>query len=400
MYVFTDRMCSSLCSQSSHSLHFRSCQFPILFGGGVGSHLNCSFPDFSKQAGFVADWSADFGSVSVNGDAASGAEVQTAPMDPSEGSEGAEGEAQDLPHADAWQTIEDRASSPQDREAATAADAEVRNWESQPNPILHLCEDDEAEKAGSEDDVAGQEGRRKSTPGLIFTNEYGEQVEDCIDAKHNKWARSSEGSVSEYETAEEWGDGGQGAGWMSADEELSENKATEPDGLREVKQVSTQCDKQDRNEFDLCSETQGVAAFNSDPFAETQLGCVFDRDPFAEDQFRDVGGVFEGVVLVPGNGWDADPFANSFAAVGSASSTMSWQEVNDSSGFETSVVQQNSASGTTAEGIKDVKVSRIHKDPENSDMSEDEAANRRFGNLYQQLDTEKEEVLNLFPFTV
>uniref|UniRef100_A0AAQ6IIV6 BAR domain-containing protein n=1 Tax=Anabas testudineus TaxID=64144 RepID=A0AAQ6IIV6_ANATE len=569
----------------------------------------------AADAGFVADWSADFGSMSANGEAASGADTQVAPGVPAERPEGVQGGtqggAQSLPGADGWQLIGDKAPPPQDSEAATAAQDEVRNWAPQTKPKPNFCGDDENEtgQASSEDDVAGrQEDRRKSTPGLIFTNEYGEQVEDSSEDRGDKWSRSPEGSGSEYETAEEWGDGGQGGGWMSADDELSEWSVGGPDSVTGVRQISIQSDTQDRNnsteeeeqqknrmfspevdkalietqrgldktglhletqrggafdsdslaktwgggafdsnplaetwgggafdseplaetqgggafdtdplaetrgggafdtdplaetrgggafdtdplaetrgggafdsellaetqgggvfdtdplaetqrggafgsdpfaetqggsafDSDPFAETQGGGAFDSDPFAETQRGGAFDSDPFAETQvggafdsdpfaetqvggafdsdlfaetqvggafdsdpfaetkFGNKGGVSEGEVLVPG--WGVDPFANAFPAVSSASSTTSFQEVKGSSGIESSVAQQNSAfiSGTTAGGIKDVNVTRVHKEPENSDMSEDEAANRRFGKLYQQLDTEKEEVLD-FP---
>ncbi len=39
----------------------------------------------------------------------------------------------------------------------------------------------------------------------------------------------------------------------------------------------------------------------------------------------------------------------------------------------------------------------FHKEPENSDLSEDEVANRRYGKLYQEIDTEMEEVPDFLP---
>lgn len=366
-------------------------------------------------------------------------------------------EAQGLPQADGWQLIGETATSPQDSEAASAAQDEVRNWASQTKSKPYLCGDDENERrqAGSEDDVAGQQQRRKSTPGLIFTNEYGEQVEDSTwDDRGDKWSRSPEGSGSEYETAEEWGDCGQGGGWVSADDELSEGLVGGPDGVTNVREILTKSDIQQRNDsaegelskkqtfctdvYKAFCETQGVAyktgfwsetqgqgvfdseslvesqgrgAFDSDPFAEAQGGGVFDSDPFAEThregvfdldylvetKFANKGGVSEHEDLDPGDGrcgWDGNPFATIFSPVSSASNITSCQV--SSSDLESSLTQENSAStcGTTAEGIKDVNIPRIHKEPENSDMSEDEAANRRFGKLYQELDTEKEEVLD------
>uniref|UniRef100_A0AAQ6ISA4 SH3 domain-containing protein n=1 Tax=Anabas testudineus TaxID=64144 RepID=A0AAQ6ISA4_ANATE len=252
----------------------------------------------AADAGFVADWSADFGSMSANGEAG-----------------GTQGGAQSLPGADGWQLIGDKAPPPQDSEAATAAQDEVRNWAPQTKPKPNFCGDDENEtgQASSEDDVAGrQEDRRKSTPGLIFTNEYGEQVEDSSEDRGDKWSRSPEGSGSEYETAEEWGDGGQGGGWMSADDELSEWSVGGPDSVTGVRQISIQSDTQDRNnsteeeeqqknrmfspEVDkalietqrgldktgLHLETQRGGAFDSDSLAKTWGGGAFDSNPLAE----------------------------------------------------------------------------------------------------------------------
>ncbi|KAF0046391.1 hypothetical protein F2P81_000024 [Scophthalmus maximus] len=486
----------------------------------------------AAEGGFVADWSADFGSMSTNGETSSSAEAPGAT-----GLEEVQGETQ------GWsQGGGDRATSPQDSEAATAAEHEVSKWDSQTYPNIHPTavrgDEDQTGQADS-----GLADRRKSTPGLIFTNEYGEQIEDNTEDRGEKWSRSPDGSGSEYETAEEWGEGGQGGGWVSADDELScasdgwggreelLGKKTERD-LCETQGPSGEtqeggvfdsdpfAETTGEGAFDLVSspdtqgggafdsvpfaetmgegvfdlvpssetqaggafdsvpfaERQGGGAFVSDPFAETQGGGAFDSDPFAETMGEgafdlvpssetQAGGAFDSVPfaetqgggafdLVPsretqgggafdsdpfaetqgggestkcgnkgcgfdfdqfdemsgeggvsfsgeGSGWDADPFANSFPAATSgterpASSTVSWQELSENSGFESSVAQQNSVSfyGTTAEGIKDTNIPRNPKEPENSDMSEDEDANRRIGKLYQELDTEKEEVLD------
>ncbi|XP_076601985.1 amphiphysin isoform X3 [Chaetodon auriga] len=618
----------------------------------------------AADAGFVANWSADFGSLSSNGDTTSGAEAAAIGPEGTQG--GGQGGAQGWP-----QPGGDTTTPPQDSEATTA-EVEVSSPDSQFNPNLNPSADrgdeDETGQADSEGDSAWQEDRRKSTPGLIFTNEYGEQIEDCTEDRQDKWSRSPDGSGSEYETAEEWGDVGQGGGWASADDEISyedrqpvnasEGWGSGCDGVEQVLPKSSEADRncsaeeelpgkqtnltsvcreysesageQDKQAFTLetqgggafdsgpfaetqtggafdsdpfvetqtggafdsdpfaetqtggafdcdtfaetqgggtfdcdpfvetqgvgafdsdplsetqgggvfdsdpSAETQGGGAFNSDPFAETQGGGVFDSDPFAEiqgggafdsDPFAETqgGGVFDSdplaetqgggafdsdpfaetqgsgvfdsdpfaetqgggafdsdpfaetqgggafdsdpfaetqgsgvfdsdpfaetqgggafdsdpfaetqgggafnsdpfaktqgggafesdpfaerqfgdkgggegrvVATEDGNGWDTDPFANSFPA---ASNTTSRQEVSDSSGFNSSIAQRNSAPVSAAEEIKDVNIPRIHKEPENSDMSEDEAANRRFGKLYQELDTEKEEVTDAF----
>ncbi|XP_070831285.1 amphiphysin isoform X3 [Chaetodon trifascialis] len=575
----------------------------------------------AADAGFVANWSADFGSLSSNGDTTSGAEAAAIGPEGTQG--GAQGGAQGWP-----QPGGDTTTPPKDSEAATATEVEVSSPDSQSNPNLNPSADrgdeDETGQADSEGESAWQDNRRKSTPGLIFTNEYGEQIEDCTEDRQDKWSRSPDGSGSEYETAEEWGDGVQGGGWASADDEISyedrhpvndsEGWGSGCDGAEQALPRSSEADRncsaeeelpgkqtnltsvsysesageQDKQSFtsktqgggafdsdpfaetqgggafdsdpfaetqgggafdsdpfaetqgggafdsvpsaetqvggtfdsdplaetqgggafdsdpfaetqgggafdsDPFAETQGGGAFDSDPFAETQGGGAFDSDPFAETQGREVfdsvpsaetqgggaldsdpfaetegggvfdsdpfaetqgggafdsdpfaetqgggvfdsdpfaetegggvfdsdpfaetegGGVFdsdpfaerqfgdkgggEGRVVATGggNGWDTDPFANSFPGV---SNTTSSQEISDSSGFNSSIAQRNSAPVSAAEEIKDVNVPRIHKEPENSDMSEDEAANRRFGKLYQELDTEKEEVTDAF----
>ncbi|XP_053294922.1 amphiphysin [Pleuronectes platessa] len=79
----------------------------------------------AADGGFVADWSADFGSVSANGDTSSSAEAPgAAAVEPDETEGEAEGGAQDLHQADGWQAGGDTATNPQDSEAATATENE------------------------------------------------------------------------------------------------------------------------------------------------------------------------------------------------------------------------------------------------------------------------------------
>uniref|UniRef100_A0A3P8YMM7 Amphiphysin n=1 Tax=Esox lucius TaxID=8010 RepID=A0A3P8YMM7_ESOLU len=152
----------------------------------------------------------------------------------------------------------------------------------------------------------------------------------------------------------------------------------------------------------FASDPFGGGAFESDPFAETQGGGAdvgFVTDPFAETTGESVAG------------WAADPFANSDSAqwadfptpsteTGRTDDSGSWQEVSDSSGFFSSGSDVSQAGNLFASfpgpGREAVDqggvVRRAHKEPENSDLSEDEVANRRYGKLYQEIDTEKEEV--------
>ncbi|KAM9321736.1 amphiphysin [Pholidichthys leucotaenia] len=164
----------------------------------------------AADSGFVVDWSADFGSMAANGDTAPGAEAPTDSGAPDAEPQG-EGGAQSWPQAEGTQLGRDTAMPTQEREA-TAAEDKVSSWSYQTNPHQSVAEELEQ----GDKDWGGQEDRRKSTPGLIFTNELGEQIEDSTEDRRDKWSRSPDGSGSEYETAEEWGDGGQGGGWDSA----------------------------------------------------------------------------------------------------------------------------------------------------------------------------------------
>ncbi|XP_029970358.1 amphiphysin isoform X2 [Salarias fasciatus] len=84
----------------------------------------------AADGGFVADWSADFGSMSANGDAAaSGAEAPAAPGSPSAGPEAAqaevEGGAQSWPQAEGRQPGGDTASPTEDSEAPAAEEEDA-----------------------------------------------------------------------------------------------------------------------------------------------------------------------------------------------------------------------------------------------------------------------------------
>ncbi|XP_047445793.1 amphiphysin isoform X2 [Mugil cephalus] len=80
----------------------------------------------ATDSGFVPDWSADFGSVSANGDAGSGAEAPDAPGATAVGPEGVQGETQSWPQAEGLQPGADPATPTQDCNAKAAED-EVAN---------------------------------------------------------------------------------------------------------------------------------------------------------------------------------------------------------------------------------------------------------------------------------
>ncbi|XP_056266466.1 amphiphysin isoform X4 [Pseudoliparis swirei] len=290
----------------------------------------------AADTSFVADWSADFGSLSAKEDAAPGVEAPAVGLERAQG--GAQGGAQDLPQTDGWQPGADTTTPPQDSEVATAAEDEVSSWNYQTNPNLHssAVRADEVETRQSDSvGATGQEDRRKSTPGLIFTNEYGEEIEDSTEDRGDEWSGSPDRFGSEYETAEELGDAGQGGGWASADDELSYEDCPPVNvseglgcghgggaglGSQTVEQAYPESEAAEEEltgkEYDLKSvysdpfaETRGGGAFDSDPFAETRGGGAFDSDPFAETRG---GGAFDSDPFAEtrgGGAFDSDPFA-------------------------------------------------------------------------------------------
>ncbi|XP_043990189.1 amphiphysin isoform X4 [Gambusia affinis] len=172
----------------------------------------------AADAGFVADWSADFGSMSANGDVAS-ATVPVASGTLAEGEQvGVQGGAECWPQAESSLPAGDT-TAVQDSEPRDEGD-EVRSWETMTHSNLHPSTTsnakDEADQVEVDSEDVVLENRRKSTPGLIFTNEFGEDIEDGTGDRRDKRSRSLDGSGSEYETAEEWADGGQGGGWDAA----------------------------------------------------------------------------------------------------------------------------------------------------------------------------------------
>ncbi|XP_047445799.1 amphiphysin isoform X7 [Mugil cephalus] len=79
----------------------------------------------ATDSGFVPDWSADFGSVSANGDAGSGAEAPDAPGATAVGPEGVQGETQSWPQAEGLQPGADPATPTQDCNAKAAEDEDA-----------------------------------------------------------------------------------------------------------------------------------------------------------------------------------------------------------------------------------------------------------------------------------
>ncbi|MEQ2162170.1 hypothetical protein GOODEAATRI_017077 [Goodea atripinnis] len=152
--------------------------------------------------------------MSANGDVASAA-VPIASEMPEGQQVGVQGGAQCWPQAESSPPGGDT-TSVQDSEPRRKED-EVSSWETLIHSNLHpsTVSDvrDKTQQVELDSENVGKENCRKSTPGLIFTNEFGDEIEDGTGDEGDKRSRSLDGSVSEYETAEEWADGGQGGGW-------------------------------------------------------------------------------------------------------------------------------------------------------------------------------------------
>ncbi|KAL7876317.1 hypothetical protein AOLI_G00112800 [Acnodon oligacanthus] len=453
----------------------------------------------ASDTGFTANWTADFGSAGASAED-SGA-VQPA------------ADGQGWPPADGWPT-----------EAAPQGEAttdEVRSWDMEHNPETNPdsdpctvgvdvakqqlgqkvteagCTTDQCqwaegqERLGKGEPTAVLEERRQSMPGIIFTNEFGQEIPEAIEGSgqelytaqdggdSSKWYLSGQtdvdGSGSEYETAEEWGDApGQNGGWISADDELdsAENegpntvtqegfadwgttntvsplqeqsapagldfssntftvnwdqpsmaepvKPNEVTGFVQQSSVSSTTDPTEQKES-LGSSLLNISesTLSSDPFS------ISESDPFGNDPFATSGGDPFGTGNDPFANTEKDPFGQSEAdaselpkkdasAPEEKSSKGSWQEVSGSSGFFSSDGQGDFVAGWPGEsgqtqdqfasfpGQNDIpgpkttaaEIPAGLKEPENSDLSEDEVANRRYGKLYQEIDTEKDEVTN------
>ncbi|XP_077367859.1 amphiphysin isoform X2 [Festucalex cinctus] len=266
-----------------------------------------------SESGFVADWSADFASAATNGEAGAGEGAAGAPSGVEGGDGGGRGDEATPPPA------------PEDSEAA-GDEVSGRDRPSQSHPDLLYGVADQLEE-GQAELGAGEGGRRKSTPGLIVTNEFGERIEDGSERATDQRSGSPDGSGSEYESAEEWAGEAQRSRDRRPDAERSVND--------EQKTDVTSADAESKDlrpgmeaDSDPFAGTQkgGQGGFASPPFAEMQGGGTFDLDPFAHveeggglgsDPFaesREGEGTFDWdpfVGLQRGGAFDSDPFAES-----------------------------------------------------------------------------------------
>ncbi|KAM8838672.1 amphiphysin isoform 3-T3 [Synchiropus picturatus] len=281
------------------------------------------------ETGFVADWSADFGSMGAKEESAPSAEEAAAQESSEVPEEPAEG-ATVQPEANPPLTS---GGSPTQAEDAEVAEDKVSSVDS---PTPHTCNPDPPKRSSS----VGEEGGHEPCRGLRpLTNE---------NARHmDTRSKSPDGSGSEYETAEEWVDGSQtsdrsaaaadrgsrveshgcGSGPAVVEEASSELSAVGSDAeMHRCDGSHTELNNagdQGALGSDPFAETQGdVGALGSDQFAETQGDVgAFDSDPFAETQ-GDVGA------------FDSDPFAERQGDVGALGSDQFAETQGDVGAFD------------------------------------------------------------------
>ncbi|KAM9790834.1 amphiphysin isoform 2-T2 [Syngnathus typhle] len=146
-------------------------------------------------------------------------------------------------------------------------------------------------------------------------------------------------------------------------------------------------------ESDPFARALGAGAVPSDPFAETQGPDSSDCTPFAVSWARNDADCLKleanlaaECSLASGDvGSWGDPFANSLCAA-SADADVSWKQAGKSSCSDPP--NERTSSATDVQGVN---VAKVRKEAETLDMSEDEAANLRFGKLYYGVAKEKEE---------
>ncbi|XP_049603716.1 amphiphysin isoform X2 [Syngnathus scovelli] len=154
-------------------------------------------------------------------------------------------------------------------------------------------------------------------------------------------------------------------------------------------------------------ESETAGAFESDPFARALEAGAVPSDPFAETRGPDSSDCTLFAVSWATNdagcskleanlaadcslpsgdvGSWGDPFANSLCAA-SADADVSWKQADKNSCSDPP--NERTSSATAVQGVN---VAKVRKEAETSDMSEDEAANLRFGKLYYGVAKEKEE---------
>ncbi|KAG9355900.1 hypothetical protein JZ751_000744 [Albula glossodonta] len=320
----------------------------------------------------ASDWAADFSSPAAtageNGDQGEAA----APAADEGQFPAVQEEGQAWPPADAW-----GAEATQAQEET--AGAEVRGWDTDqshhPNPDSDPFGagggEVEPKLEGNEQSWGeeGGEAEDQSMPGIIFTNEYGQEIQDTTegsepglystqgsgDGSKLDWGlpgqAGSDWSGSEYETADEWADGaGQNGGWVSAEEEavavesigVTVQEAAEQPGVQGGVEEQggfadwgTTGDKTDPFQTQAEGENAGfpnepadgawfqeagptapvTKQADADPFGGADAFATSQADPFAQASASEpvldfVSDPFAEPLVGEGAGWAADPFAS------------------------------------------------------------------------------------------
>ncbi|KAJ8272686.1 hypothetical protein GJAV_G00092200 [Gymnothorax javanicus] len=337
----------------------------------------------------ASDWAADFSGFAATSETA-GAAAAAAGESAEGEAKAAEGEA--WPPAEGWaqeaaavQEAESAETAAAEAEAAEAetvggetVEAEVSSWNPEQILLPHsgsaqFCLGNggvESNRQGEELNPEGEElgsvvkgeGRDKSTPGIVFTDEHGQEIQDVTEGSElglypsqagafTDGARlSSDWSGSEYETADEWAEsGGRNGGWASAEEEPEdvegavEGAAEQPnlEGIGEVEEPGGFADwgrgdwadpfqeqaevesSQPAKEswFQAAEPTVPVAATvpteskAADPFKAPNAFTNPQVDPFSQAVGADlvldfVSDPFADPPGVAGGEWASDPFAS------------------------------------------------------------------------------------------
>ncbi|GAA6108389.1 amphiphysin isoform X15 [Tachysurus ichikawai] len=212
----------------------------------------------ASDSGFNDNWTADFGSAAQDvGDAqpatdgqgwppADGWPTDTVPQEEATGEVRRDTKYDQEPNPDCEECALKSGKIDPPFNQQLVQDGTEEGWESEQScsDTLHSEWTGDEEVWTTETKTKGLDESRagKSMPGIIFTNEFGQEIAEATggcgqglyteeEENNPKWYLTGQGDLdgsgSEYETAEEWADAsGQNSGWISADDELeyAENK--------------------------------------------------------------------------------------------------------------------------------------------------------------------------------
>lgn len=394
-------------------------------------------PTPQDQAGGIT-WMADFSTPATASDTTEN--QADAPQDPFAG----QGDGQGWPPADGWGS----------EVVPAATEEEVRSWSPDPTPEAESCA-----TGGGETGANQGAGHAQNMPGIIFTNEFGQEIEDTTEGSQQGLNMPQDeaddgakgctvnGSTSEGEPAEEWGERqyqSQGSGQMQPEGSegfmqddgggavpsqagwVEEGQADASQG--QEGQAGDSCDFRQPAELpERAGLSQGdpVGQHGGDSEPTSTEVLDFELDPFVETTKED------------GIEWAGDPFNSEEKQMwsdnwGAKAAEESWgpagTEEGPANGGSTSTDAHGDPAGTEAgedgfaapDGTRDGErgegppastdlpvmsgspqspgngsVGNVSNPKEtennNSDLSEDEVANRRYGELYQEVEAQKAE---------